>query len=214
MKTTILLSRLARRCAAFFAGVSFCIALQSECRAVSIYNIGLNTTALAGQSGFAAFDLIGGDSLAANNTITITNLATDGLFGNAAGFSLTDTGFFNEVLRGLTFGTYLSFTLQLTENNAAPGTDQFSFFLLDASFLPILGTTDPTGASALFAVDITGAVGGSSAVFDTILPNTGVDVAPQTPNNVPDGENALLSLAMVLFALALAGGRGRLARTA
>lgn len=178
---------------ALFSAVGFLALTAAQSRAVSLYNVSLNTTAFSGQNGVVAFDFIGGDGLAANNTVTISNLASNGLLGSTAPFSITDTLFFNEVLRNITFGTSLSFTLTLTENNTAPGADQFSLFFLDAlTFQPLFGTTDPTGASALFAIDITGAPGGSSSSFAPVIPNVSWDVGYVPPTSgVPDGGSGL-----------------------
>jgi hypothetical protein len=157
------------------------------CRAVTIYSVDIDTTAWSGLSGTLAFDLIGGDATATNNTATIGSFATNGALGSTDSFTLTDAAFFNEVLRGITFGTHLSFTLQLTENHTAPGFDQFSFFLLDpSSLLPLGPTTDPTEANALFAIDLTGAPGGNAMVFASTVPGISWTLTNQNADSVPD----------------------------
>lgn len=81
---------------------------------------------------------------------------------------LTDAEFFNESARGIPFGNALSFTLTLTENFAGGSPDQFSFFLLnDAGTASLVSTSEPTGADALFAIDITGLPAGSPSVFSS-----------------------------------------------
>lgn len=155
--------------------------------ALSVYPVSINTSAWIGTGGILAFDLIGGDSLAGNNTVTVSGFATDGVLTNHSTFSLSDVSFFNEELRSITFGSYLHFTLELTENASPPAFDQFSFFLLDeVSYLPLLGTTDPTGSAALFAIDITGAPGGSSAVFEPVSGQVSWDVRLSSPVGVPE----------------------------
>jgi hypothetical protein len=177
-------------------------------RAAMIYSASIDTTAWSGLNGTLAFDLTGGDAAIANNTATIGSFVTNGALGNSAGLALTDTGFFNEQLRAMTFGTQLAFTLQLTENRSAPGFDQFSFFILDPiTLLPLALTTDPTGANAVFAIDLTGAAGGAASVFGSLTQGVSWSLTPQQqpPNNVPDAAHPLC-LAWIA-ASALAGAR-------
>jgi len=176
---------------AFFAALTAAI---SECAAISNYTVGINTSAWTGQTGTLAFDLTGGDALAANNMLTISGLFTDGTLPNATGFAMTDTVFFNETLRNLTIGTFLNFSFELTENNLAPGVDQFSFFLLNSASLPIGSTTDPTFADALFAIDITGASGGDLAVFGSLIPNASWQVTRVQATSVPETGSAAVLL--------------------
>jgi hypothetical protein len=187
------------------------LSLVTECRALTVYAVSIDTSALAGQNGTLAFDLLGGDAAVANNTATVGSLATNGTLSDSAGFALVDAGFFNEVLRDITFGTTLSFTLQLTENNTPPGLDQFSFFLLDsATLLPLGSTTDPTGADALFAIDIDGQVGGGASIFGSTRKGIEWEVTLQQPAGVPDGGPAFtLMLVLWVGLLFVRGARGR-----
>jgi hypothetical protein len=136
-----------------------------------------------------------GDS-AVNNIVKISGFDTDGSLANPSNVVLADTSFFIEELRDLTFGSYLSFKVQLTENFSGSGFfDQFSFFLLDPiTYLPLFGTSDPLGADALFAIDIDGNPGGASATFAGSL---SVGSPP-----VPDSGNVL---ALLLGATGLLG---------
>jgi hypothetical protein len=180
-----------------------------DCRAITIYSVAIDTTAWSGQNGTLAFDLIGGDAATANNTATIGSFVTNGTLNSVGDITLTDTGFFNEVLRGITFGSQLTFTLQLTESHTAPGLDQFSFFLLDpGTLLPLGATTDPTGANALFAIDITGGAGGNAMVFASSVPGVSWHLTSAPINPVPEdiltlplAGCALGSLALFRFAL-------------
>jgi hypothetical protein len=187
-------------------GLCFALRFASEAHAITIYNFSINTSALSGQQGLLAFDLIGGDGAVANNTAIVNNFSTNGVLDQPGqAVTLTDSLFFNEELKAITFGSFLSFTLQLTENHTAPGFDQFSFFVLDAvSFLPLFGTTDSTGADALFAIDITGAAGGSGGAFISTGQNISWSLARDTnggSNNVPDGASTLCLLLVSLGTL-------------
>lgn len=177
------------------AGLCLFLKLQPDCRADSIYNYTVNTSAISGQNGYLAFDLIGGDASSANNTATAGNFSTDGSLLGSSIVILTDTGFFNEEQRAITFGSFLNFTLQLTENNVPAGLDEFSFFLLDSTgFQSLVITTDPTGADALFAVDIDGSHGGLPSVFEGSL-------TPSTAS-IPDGGG---TFSLLLLSLGTAG---------
>lgn len=172
-------------------------------RGVTIYSVDIDTTAWSGSNGTLAFDLVGGDGASSNNTATIGGFVTNGLLGSASSLALTDTGFFNEALRGITFGTHLSFTLQLTENHTAPGFDQFSFFLLDpTTLLPLGATSDPTGANALFAIDVTGAAGGNATVFASAVPGISWTLTRQAADSVPERGSGLALMCGSIAALA------------
>jgi len=155
--------------------------------ASSVYPVSIDTSFWSGTNGLLAFDLIAGDSVMGNNTVVVSGLATDGTLLNSTSFVLTDTSFFNEELRSILFGSHLSFTLDLSENASPPAFDQFSFFLLDeTTYLSLVNTTDPTGSAALFAIDITGAPGGSSTVFEPLASGPTWDVQRSQPTNVPE----------------------------
>lgn len=124
------------------------------------FHVVLDTSPLAGQSGYLAFDLVGGSPVQ-NNSVTISNFASNStvgtltLTGAASGSivpgpgTLSDAQFFNELLQGVVFGTSSSFDIDLATNFAPAGIpDEFSFYLLDPLQDPFT-TSDPTGADAL-----------------------------------------------------------------
>lgn len=125
----------------------------------------VDTTAFSGTSASLAFDLIDGGPPA--NAVTVSGFTTDGTLAGAAvtgdvtgvlpgTVTLADAAFFNEYLQDLTLGTLLSFVLDDTGNPPDAGSfpDAFSFFLLDPFGLPLITTTDPTGANALFLLNM------------------------------------------------------------
>lgn len=127
----------------------------------------VDTTPIAGVSGYVALDFIDGDGLV-SNTVTIDAFGTDGAFGptshtgDASGdlgsgpLVLGDSSFFNEGLVPFLFGTIFGFTLDVTANGPyTPAPDAFSLFILDLGLNPLL-TNDPTGASSLLFVEIDG----------------------------------------------------------
>ena len=165
------------------------------------FHVSVNTTPIAGTSGFLAFDLLGGSPLQ-GNTATIVGFATTGVLGSSSisgdvtgsltspPLVLTTPGdFFNEFLQGITFGSGLtSFDLTLSSNFIAGSIpDSFSFFLLDSAFLPI-STSDPTGANALFVIDITAAT--TPTVFTSSFATVTVTPAGAAP--VPEPATMLL----------------------
>lgn len=184
------------------AGLGLCVALGGA-RADSLYSVGIDTSGIAGQSGFLAFDLISGDNGIANNTVSIFSLNTDGLLSDASNVYVTDNNFFNEEVRGITFGNFLNFQFTVTENFEAPGfPDQFSFFLLDVTGLQTLvGSDDPFGADALFALDITGERQVSPLVFTSKTTNVSWGVA------VPDGASTLALIAVALAGMVIVAQR-------
>jgi hypothetical protein len=160
---------------------------SSPATANAIFSVNVTTGPLNGVAGYLAFDFLGGTPIE-NNTVTIS-----GFTSNAALGALTKTGdafgtispgpgtmddtnfFFNEFLQAVTFGTTISFTLNLTTSGAPSGTpDTFAFYLLDSTQNPFL-TSDPTGANSLFSINVTGpnlspAVYTSSSAAATVTP--------------------------------------------
>jgi hypothetical protein len=134
----------------------------------AIFDVDINTTPLEGQTGYLAFDFIGGTPVE-ENTVTISDFSTNAVLGlltpsgDVSGSlspgpgTLGDLEFFNEFLQEVTFGTTVSFVLDLTTN--ATGVtipDDFSFYLLDSTENPYT-TSDPSGADSLVNINISGA---------------------------------------------------------
>jgi hypothetical protein len=150
------------------------------------FNVNVNTTPIAGESGYLAFDLTGGSPVE-NNVVSISTFASNSslgvlsLTGAASGTispgpgSLNDSQFFNELLQEVTFGSTLSFTLSLSTNYTSGSIpDTFAFYLLDSTSNPFT-TSDPTGANSLFAINIDAAsltpdVYSSSSATATLSP--------------------------------------------
>jgi hypothetical protein len=165
------------------------------------YGVVLDTTTLAGTGAQVAFDFIDGGSPA--NTAVISGFATNGTLGSFATIgsvtgnlpstiTLADTSFFNEYLHNLTLGTTLSFLLSTTANgpSGASSPDSFSFFLINPiSELSLVPTSDPTGANALFKLDIDGSPQGQLSVYSVSGGQISVSVTP-----VPEPSVLLLML--------------------
>lgn len=164
------------------------------------FQVTINTTPIAGTSGFLAFDLLGGSPLQ-GNTASISGFATTGTLGSSSTSGnvtgsltsppvvLSTSMFFNEYLQGITFGAGVTtFNLTLSENFSGGIPDSFSFFLLDNTLTPFT-TSDPTGANALFAIDITNAT--AAAVFTSASATATVTVV-QGPNPIPEPATILL----------------------
>jgi hypothetical protein len=192
-------------------------------RAQSIYTATITTTGLSGTSGLLAFDFTGGDSASSNNSVLISAFATDGALaggsntsiGGASGdlpgdVSLTDSAFLNRSARGITLGTSLSFTLTLSQNFAGGSPDEFSFFLRNpAGTASVVTTGDPTGADALFAIDITGQAEGSLTVYNALTPGVASTVASDV---IPEPATGALLAPALLALCGMVSRQRRLAR--
>lgn len=174
------------------------------------YSVVVNTTPLVGTEAQIAFDFIEGGAPA--NTATISGFTSNGILGsftsvgsvngNLPGtITLADTlsfgggsfpSFFNEYLHNITLGTTLSFLLNATTNGptGASSPDSFSFFLLNPTTnLSLVSTSDPTGANALFVLDLDGSPQGRLSVYSV---SGGQAAAFVTP--VPEPSMLLLML--------------------
>jgi hypothetical protein len=172
------------------------LALPSSAWAFA-FNINVDTTGLSGTAASLAFDFINGDGVT-NNTAQISNFLTGGSFdpnlgtltGDVSGLlnstvTFSDTSFFNEFLQPITLGNAFQFQLDTTNAFAGGTPDSFSFFILDSNGLPLVTTTDGTGANALFALDLTGTGVGNLSVFTPTQTNpTTWSVTPV--QNIPE----------------------------
>jgi hypothetical protein len=165
----------------------------------------VDTSQLAGVEAQLAFDLIDGGP--PSNTVTITGFTSDGtlgviaLTGDVSGalpgtVTLGDSDFFNEYLQHVTLGNAISFTfdatgLAPTDQSSIP--DGFSFLLIDpATNLPLVQTSDPTGANALLLYSV-GSV--------TPLVVYAADQVTVFATAVPEPGSAPLALAALLIAV-------------
>lgn len=129
------------------------------------YQVTIDTTPLAGNEGFFAFDLLQG-TVGTVNTVQLSSFVTTSGLGGASfagdvtgslqdSVTLTSSGFFNEFLQSVSFSAgSTTFTLSVTTNHIPGDTpDQFAVFLLDPGLAPF-PTADPTGAGALLVLDL------------------------------------------------------------
>jgi hypothetical protein len=131
-------------------------------------DVQIDTSSLNGTPVALAFDFINGDDVA-NNSVLIRYFGTDSTFdtglssslGSVSGdldthLTLNDADFLNEYLQPMVLGNAIEFRIETSQvylQNSVP--DAFSFFILDGTnFLPLFPTNDPTGANALFVLDL------------------------------------------------------------
>jgi hypothetical protein len=173
-----------------------------------MYNVNISTGGIAGSAGSLVFDL----SIEAPPSANHVEIGSFVAPGSVAGLPTTQGGlvagdlvlppfnvgffteieggsFFNELSVNFThFGSNISFQLHLPEFAPAPGNlpDEFALFLLNPSGLPLFSTSDPTGADALFIIDITGAPGGRLTAFSpTTVNGQNINVVAPAPTNNP-----------------------------
>ncbi|HWA29021.1 MAG TPA: VPDSG-CTERM sorting domain-containing protein [Lacunisphaera sp.] len=171
------------RLAAALTGLGLFLAVCSTGQATN-YNLDTSAFLAPGSNGFLAFDLLDGDGVV-NNTLTITNLTSDGIIADVSNVTVTDAGgFFNEELRAIQFGTMLSFDFQFTgfvTANPLASPDMFGFYLLGLDdsdpnnpvYYTLFPTSDPLGTDALIALDANGTLG----VYAGSVPDTGSTLA-------------------------------------
>ena len=169
--------------------------------------VAIDTHALPAAGFVVAFDLVDGGLPA--NTVVLTQLATDGSFatatftGDAAAsanaMTLGDAQFFNEILLPLASATELSFDIDMSLAAPAPGSlpDAFSLFLLDRStLLPIVTTTDPTGAQSLLTIQSGDSPQGPLTTFaDSGVGSAAAWTVTPSISAVPEPASAALMLA-------------------
>ncbi len=189
--------------------------LAASARADTIsYQVSLNTAAYSGTAVDLAFDLIDGGP--PSNSVTIGGFSSDGTLGTAPAPStgvsgnlpslvtLTDSVFFVELLQPVTAANEISFLLTLTDNppDITSSPDSFVFSIIDPNTgLPLFDTSDPSGASSLFAVDMDGSAAGAVSIFnaDDGSPTAAL-TAGQPLSSVPEPSSAGL---LVVFLVAL-----------
>jgi hypothetical protein len=160
-------------------------------------SVTIDTSSLVGTSAQLVFDFISGGSVP--NSATISGFSTDGTLGISASVgavtgslpgtvTLVTTQLFNEEVTQLILGTTLSFFFGITTTPPSPGflPDALSVFLLDPTTgLPLFVTTDPTGAGALFVLDVDGSRNGMLTVFSAPGGEATVTATAAAPVSAP-----------------------------
>lgn len=168
--------------------------LHSPAQAQSDYDVTINTSSLSGTGATLTFDFIAGGGTQ-SNIVSISDFSTNGTLvsggvnsgsvtGSLPGIAtLSNASFFNELQQGINLGSTITFQLDATRN--APTNDSlpdtFSFFILDrTASSSLVSTTDPTGASSLFTLQIDSSPGGILGVY-TSTPSVPVTVTAAVP---------------------------------
>jgi tetratricopeptide (TPR) repeat protein len=191
----------ARACAIAAASLLFAGSSASASTLVSI-----GTTPLSGTSATLAIDFIDGDGIV-NNSVLISSFQSDAtlgvpiLTGVVSGtipgtVTLSDGGFFNELLLPLVLDSSISFDVDSTN---VPGTppDGFSLFLLDAAAVNSLVTTDLPG-DALMQIQMDGTATNlvlPAAIDPAVTISIGSPVASPEPGSLMLSCGVLLPLA-------------------
>lgn len=153
----------------FFALAALALSLAAEPTRAQTQEISVHvdTSPVQGQVGFLALDFIDGNGVP-DNIVGISGFSTDGVPGTlsvsgdvtgdleGSSLFLADSVFYNSALQSLVFGENLRFTVYATtQGPGASLPDAFTLFILNEGQVPY-GSSDPTGADALLALDLTG----------------------------------------------------------
>lgn len=192
-------------------GVVFLLSVLCRSALATPVNVSIDTSEISGQWGALVFDLLGDSP--ANSLTTIGNFTGNALFGDplftidaagsvAAGFSLGDGQFFNEIALPAEFGSSLGFSLDFAFGT--PDTfdfpDELSVFLLTPDLLSsLVSTTDPTGGDSIltYFVDPSGLA--NLSVYAATAPD-GKEVAV-TAGTAPVAVPEPSSLALMMVAV-------------
>lgn len=188
------------------------------------FDVTINTSSLDTTGATLAFDLIAGGGTQ-SNSVSISDFSTDGVLGSSGPNSgsvsgslpgtltLSNAGFFNELLQGITLGKFITFELSASTNAPASASlpDTFSFFILDpAATASLLTTTDPTGANSLFTLQIDGSPLGVLGNYSS-TPAVSATLVPVT-ESVPEPDAFWLALFGIFAALLVRPVRSYTAR--
>lgn len=210
-----------------FVSLCFAFSFYGTASAIS-YHVTIDSAALNGATAQLALDFIDGGP--PSNSITISNFSIIGLLtsqttsGSVTGalpnpVGLTDGSFFNELLADLSIGLSIVGTPQIAfdfdpTTNAPSGAslpDSFSVFLLNpVTGLSLFGTTDPTGADALFQFDIDGTNTGALSRYSATNAGFKLAVTPVISPPPSTGVPEPTSLFMLLLGVLFCGGSIRL----
>jgi hypothetical protein len=206
--------RARRKVAGFLAALAIGFGLAGiaaePCRATAM-SVTIDTTTLAGTGARLDFALLDGD-FTANNSVTISNLATNGVLlgfdcslGCAVGgpppsFTVDDALGIGQFLQDLTLGGMISFDLVFSDNfSGINAPDRFTLNLLDsATNLSLVDTdldflSDPVPAQdALLLIDLRD--GGQVLLASVTNPSTPIRLVPE-PNTI-----VLFALGMLALA--------------
>lgn len=179
----------------------------------STFDIKLDTTSLVNQTGVLTFDLIKGDN-DNDSTVTVSGFNTDGafVFGGNPSVTLNSptwaSAMLDSAVLDFTFGMTLNFSLDLAWNipNYVPVTPDlvvFSIFNDTTSWVPLYHSTDPSGAGALFSIEIPS---DNSAVY-VPSSNGGISgtLTPQLATTVPDAGNSIQLLLLSFGSIGIVG---------
>jgi hypothetical protein len=195
------------------------VAWQATLAAPS-YSVSIDTAGLSGQSGAMVFDLV--NTSAASSSLTISEFTggvtpdgapalTGDAFGSiAAGFSLADGDFFNEVSVPVLFGDSAGFTLDFSFGTPGPTEfpDELSVFLLTPDESASLITTgDPTGADSILDYYVTATGAPILTTYDA-TDTSGVTVTASPLASVPE-PSLLSTMFAALVSLLVARHKGR-----
>lgn len=182
---------------------AFSLLAAGICQAVPYY-VSIDTSSLGAVTVGAAIDFVDGGT--PSNSVVISNFATNGTLGAPtttggvtgslpSGITLDDSSFFNEYYQLISSPTSISFDFEASANAPDSGSlpDTFAFFLIDDSTgLPFFDTTDPTGAGALFIVEIDGTSVGVQSVYGPADTDVTVRWTVAEAKSVPEPSTLLL----------------------
>lgn len=163
---------------------NFLLLYTVQAHSATKYDLTIDTSSLQGSQALIAYDLI--DGAPGFTSIFLDKPQIDGVFFGVNS-TLEDLNFYNTLEQEITLGNELIVRFSLSSGGVPSNgylPDSFSIFLLDLFGIPLINTSDPTGADSLVQWDI--------GMSDPSVFNGNLNTSSTITNSVPEPPTILL----------------------